>query len=194
MTKLDEVTAEGEFFKIIEAHEQRILDYISQSSAETHFIRCSDCGTSCEVPFYRQQTKCAQCRPPEITLEATNLDVLIQESREDLFEELSELDTEFSSQNNIKLRDTLLAELTEASLLAEASATAVEALLDRVDPDSFDQNEFENLIKDLLRIRLASRFAKIFEIPEEASQELVKQKIDSLFVKRKKFAQVGSKK
>jgi len=176
--------AEGQFLRLIEQHEQKVLSLVNKTSKQdVQTLDCSECGKPVlAAPIYLNTIQCSSCTPP-ITLESEQLDSLLQDARENLFQQLSELDEAFSEKEHVKLRDAVLKELKSIQTLVEASIDASEAMQsgDEEEEDTLEVKEFDALIKNFTRIRSIERLARVFGISQEVTSDILKTKIGVLF-------------
>lgn len=174
--------AEGKFLSLLEKYEQRIFEISQLVTKETHDVSCTGCGERTAAPIYLHAMLCKKCRPT-ITLEEDSLHSLLQTERLQLYNDLSDVDNEFSSKDRIQLRDKVLDALEKINTFVEASAEASSIVASRLG-ESFDLNDFDSLGKKLLQLKSIASLSEVYGLDADVVEEILKTKIDVLFGKK----------
>jgi hypothetical protein len=171
---------DNEFYQLLERFEQDVLRLARCADPTPVKVTCRLCENNFDSPFYLEHDTCPDC-DPQITLEPDTFESLLQEKREEVFVELSELDERYRAQPAIQLRDQVLDELEKVRKWAEASAAAGEVLADSSDVAEFGDKEYKTMVDNLLRIRSLERLGMLFGLQEDILRQIIEKRIDVLF-------------
>ena len=174
---MDEHDVEQTVMRLIEMHEQKVLELVTRASDEKHHLQCYKCGEVVEAPIYRHQMLCKKCEMP-VTLESSHLETLLQAERDILFQKLSELDETFNAQDIVQTRDKMYTVLSDISMFIEASIEASKML----DPqEGFETTKFDSMLHDLVLVRMIEQTASLLGLSPETVQMILDKQITSTF-------------